>query len=354
MRSKSFSSVAAEFDDSLRSLDAIYEYYLQHQWTDGLPIIPPTEDKVAAMLDYISRDPQEEIGLMPPKYGRLTLEKIAINAVMAGCKPEYMPVVVAAVEGMLDGSFNLNAVQVTTHSSAPLIVLNGPIRHEIEINCGANCFGQGWRANATIGRAVRLIMVNVGGASPTNMGDLSTFGTPAKYTYCVGEYEEENPWESLHVERGFPKDASTVTVFAAEAPHNAMCRTPSTPEVLLETVVDSIVPKGSHSMIFTTETMIVISPEPAALLYNSGWTKKDIRGYLFDRARQPVGKLKRGGGWPTPQWPKWIDITDDSCLVPAAERPEDFIILVAGGPGVHCLVIPPYGMSRSVTREIKR
>ncbi len=344
----------AEFDDSLASLDLINEYYLERQWTDGLPIVPPTEEKVSAMLEYLGKDGRQELGLMPPRYGHLTLEKIAINSIMAGCIPPYMPVVIAAVEAMLEPSFNLNAVQATTHSSAPLIAVNGPIRQEIGINSGANCFGQGWRANATIGRAIRLIMVNIGGASPTNMGDLSTFGTPAKYTYCVGENEEESPWAPLHVERGFPKGASTVTIFAAESPHNAMCRTPSTPEALLETIVDSVVPMGSHSMCFTAETMIVISPEPADLFHSRGWTKKDIRGYLFDHARQPVGKLKRGGGWPTPQWPKWVDAKDDSCLVPAAEHPEDFIILVAGGPGVHCLVIPPYGMSRSVTREIKR
>ena len=353
MRPTISSSIAAEFDDSLQSLESIYEYYLEQQWTDGLPIIPPTEEKVASMLDRTGSDPQQELGLMPPKYGSVTPEKIAINAVMAGCKPDYMPVVMAAVEAILDPVFNLNAVQATTHSCAPLLVVNGPIRHELQINSGANCFGQGWRANATIGRALRLIMVNVGGASPTNMGDLATFGTPAKYTYCVGENEEESPWEPLHMERGFAKETSTVTVFAAEAPHNAMCRTPSSAEILLETVVDSIIPRGSHSMIFTAETLIVISPEPAALLRNSGWLKKDIRGYFFDRARQPVGKLKRGGGWPTSQWPKWVDVNDDECLVPAAEKPDDFILLVAGGPGVHCLVIPPYGMSRSVTCAIK-
>jgi hypothetical protein len=187
------------------SLEEISELYYERGWTDGLPIVPPTEDRVARMLSGTIRNAQEVVGEVPPGQGEGTVEKIAINAVMVGCTPDAMPVILAALEAMLEEPFNLYGIQATTHPVAPLLIVNGPIRNKIGINSGYNVFGQGTRANATIGRAIRLILVNLGGGIPGKL-DRSTQGQPSKYSFCIAENEEASPWAPLHVERGF--DAS--------------------------------------------------------------------------------------------------------------------------------------------------
>ncbi|MBI3300687.1 MAG: hypothetical protein HYZ72_01200, partial [Deltaproteobacteria bacterium] len=175
--------------------------------TDGLPVVPPTEERVKRMLAGADRDPQELIGTVGPNYGRATVEKVAINAVMAGCHPSYFPVVLAGVAALSDEKFNAHAINVTTFSATPLAIINGPIRQEIGVNCGHNALGHGFRANATIGRALRLIIMNIGGAKPQEITK-ATMGHPAQFTFCVGENEEESPWEPLHVERGFGREES--------------------------------------------------------------------------------------------------------------------------------------------------
>ena len=185
--------------------------------TDGLPVIPPTAARVRAAVEASGRRGDEVIGLVAPRYGRATVEKIAINAVMAGCRPEYLPVVIAAVEAICDPAFALVGVSGTTDAVTPLVILNGPVRRALDVNCGAGVFGAGWRANATIGRALRLVWANVGGATP-GLLSMSTFAQPGRYSYCIGEHEEASPWEPLHVEHGFAGRDSTVAVLAAEAP----------------------------------------------------------------------------------------------------------------------------------------
>src|SRR5215467_11235849 len=196
--------------------DAI-ESLFERGVTDGLPVVPPTRRLVDRAVAASGRDGGELIALVPPNYGRATVEKIAINAVMAGCRPDYLPVVLAAVEAMCDEKFDLLGVSGTTDAVAPLVIVNGPIRQALDINAGAGVFGPGWRANATIGRAVRLCWVNIGGARP-GVISMSTFGGPGRYTCCIGENEEASPWEPLHVEHGFDPADSTVGVMAAEAP----------------------------------------------------------------------------------------------------------------------------------------
>ena len=220
---KELKSKIVELPDSL---EEVYEYVCSQKWGDGLPIIPPTEERVWKFIDYIDREPDEILGEMPPVDGIVTIEKIAINAVMAGCLPEYMPVLIAAVEAMLEPEFNLQAIQATTNPAAPLAIINGPIRHQFNINCGRGCLGPGWRANATIGRAIRLILINIGGGLP-GVTDKATHGMPGKYCFCFGEDEEGNPWEPLHVERGFDKETSTVTIAGSQATHNCLTRTPT-------------------------------------------------------------------------------------------------------------------------------
>ena len=187
-------------------IDAI-EYYFERGVTDGLPVVPPTEARMMRMLGgHGAARPTRSIALVPPNYGAATLEKIAVNAVMAGCKPEYLPVVVAGVQAMCAEQVSLHGVQGTTHTATPLFIVNGPVRQQLDINCATGVFGSGWRANATIGRALRLIMINIGGARPAEI-DKSTMGHPGKYTFLIGEYEEASPWEPLHVEKGLPARA---------------------------------------------------------------------------------------------------------------------------------------------------
>jgi len=202
-----------EIPDDIWAAQAFFE---EKGWGDGLPIIPPTEERVAQMLAAAKRKPDEVIGAVPPRWAQATVEKIAINGVMAGCKPEYMPVLIAAVEAITDPKLNLYALQATTGGPAVMIIINGPIRKKLDINGGANALGEGWRANATIGRFVQLVKRNIGGSYPGTTCK-ATLGWPGKYSICVGENEEGSPWEPLHVERGFKAEQSTVTAISADA-----------------------------------------------------------------------------------------------------------------------------------------
>jgi len=335
------------------------ELFFARGWTDGLPILPPTEERVEAMLATLDRDPGEVVGVLAPRYGKATLEKIAINAVMAGCRPAYFPVVVAAIEAIADETFNLNGVQATTHVAAPLCIINGPVRRTLHINGGANCFGQGFRANATIGRAVRLCMINIGGGLP-GLVDEATFGHPGKYTYCVAENEEASPWEPLHVERGFRPEQSTVMVFAAEAPHSVSDHTSRNARGVLITVADTMATMGNNTMYKRGEMAVVIGPEHAATIAAEGWGKPEVKSFLFQEARRSLAELTRAGEyygdvtWER-YWPGWIDRNDPTARIPVVDRPEDLLVLVAGGTaGRFSLVIPGWGAhgTQAVTKVI--
>src|SRR4029450_6524935 len=189
--------------------EAVLAAFSEREWCDGLPIVPPPEERVRAMLGGVQ--PDRLLGVMPPLWRRVTLEKLAVNAVMAGCEPAAFPLVVAAVESMLDPAFNLYGVQATTHPVAPLLIVHGPIAEELGVHAGSGCFGPGFRANATIGRAIRLVLLNVGGAWP-GRHDMATQGSPAKVSCCITE-RRDAPWGPLH-------ETSMVTVFAGEPPHN--------------------------------------------------------------------------------------------------------------------------------------
>ncbi|MGH7377278.1 MAG: hypothetical protein ACREKK_07665, partial [Candidatus Methylomirabilales bacterium] len=338
---------------------AAVERFAGEGWTDGLPIVPPTAERVEAMLAVLGREPGEVVGRLAPRFGVATLEKVAINAVMAGCRPEYFPVVVAAIEAIADDEFNLNGVQATTHVAAPLCIVNGPVRRALDINGGPNCFGQGWRANATIGRAVRLCMINLGGGLP-GLTDKATFGHPGKYSYCVAEQEEASPWEPLHVSRGFRPDQSAVTLFAAEAPHSVSDHVSRTGRGILTTVADTLATMGNNNMYKQGECLVVIGVEHGQTLAEEGWGRRDVQQFLFETARRPLHRLKQGGEyygdatWEK-YWPKWIDRTDENALIPVVSRPEDILVIVAGGSvGRFSLVIPGWGRlgSRAVTKVV--
>src|ERR1043166_1151107 len=201
-----------EVEDDLWAVNAFFE---EKGWTDGLPIIPPTEERVGQTIAAVKRNPQDVIGVVPPRWAPATVEKIAINAVMAGCLPQYMPVLIAAAEALTDPKLNLYALQATTGGPAIMLIVNGPIRKQLNINGGSNVLGEGWRANATIGRCVRLIQRNIGGSYPGSTCK-ATLGWPGKYSICIAENEEASQWEPLHVERGFGRDQSTVTLISAD------------------------------------------------------------------------------------------------------------------------------------------
>ena len=330
------------------------ELFYEQGWTDGLPVVPPTAEKVRAMVERCGRPATDLIAELPPKGGKATVEKIATNAVMAGCLPEYMLVVLIALEAMMENSFNLRGVLCSTHVSTPLLIINGPIAKKLQINCAHNVFGPGWRANATIGRAVQLTLVNIGGAVPGVL-DKATFGHPGKYTYCIAENEGANPWEPLHVERGFRPEDSTVTVYAAEAPHNINNHGSDNARDLLTVIADSMAVLGGNHMYLGGECFVVLSPEHAATIAASGWRKKDVCSFLYEHARKPLRLLRLGGmyGADTQRnlWPRWVDHGDPDALIPPTRRLEDITILVAGGAGKHSVFVPGWG-SRSVTRKI--
>lgn len=328
------------------------ELFYERGWTDGLPVVPPTPTQVQAMLASVPRDPQEVVACIPPRQGLATVERIAVNAVMAGCLPGHLPVVIAAVQAMTEDRFGLRAIQSSTHSIAPLLIVNGAVTKRLDINGGSNAFGPGWRSNATISRAIRLILMNIGG-SIAGLSDKSTFGHPGKYTYCIAENEAANPWEPLHVERGLPGDASAVTLFAAEAPQNISDHASGTASGLLSTIAGSMISLGSSKL---GEMLLVLGPEHAAIIAGDGWSKADVRHYLFEKARLPFEKLKSWGDFLgiADLWPHWWNLTDAHARVPVVRRPEDILIIVAGGAGTRSMWVPGVyaPLSRSVTRAI--
>jgi hypothetical protein len=334
------------------SEETINSFFIEHGWSDGLPIIPPTEQRTMEMLFSLgSRDPQEVVAILPPRMGAATLEKIAINAVMAGCLPHYLPVIIAALKAISDERFGLRGVQSTTHPCSPLIVVNGPIAKKIGLNSKGNAFGPGVRANATIGRALRLILMNLGGAIPGET-DKSTQGQPAKYTYCVAENEEENPWQPFHVERGFSAEDSAVTVFAAEGPPNINEHNSVTGKGLLMSIAATMAQPGSNNaLFFTGEPVVMLCPEHAATLAKDGFSKEQIKEFLFKNARFSKKNLSEENLQYRRKFPEKYGEFIDCELMPIA-RKGDFVVMVLGGPGKQSCFIPTFG-NCSITKVIE-
>jgi len=335
-----------EFPGAYDDVDALYQ---ERGWTDGLPIVPPTEARVKAFLNWTDREPHEIVGVLPPRQGEATVEKIAINAVMAGCKPEYLPVVITAIEALADPLFNLDSVQATTHPVAPLIVVNGPIARELEINGGYNCFGQGFRPNVTIGRAVRLVLMNVGGGLP-GTGDRATQGSPSKIAYCVAENEAESPWEPLHVEAGLPADVSTVTTFGCEGPHNIQDHYSNTALGVLLVIAGSMGQAGSNNLLGRGWPLLSFGPEHAATVAKEGYSKKQVKEFLFEHARYPLAKL--GREYQQAQLSRHDVPAGPDTMVPIVRSAEDISIIVAGGAGKHSCWQPTFGDGTKPTRRV--
>ena len=339
--------------ESHDSFDRVNDYFYERGWTDGLPIVPPTETRINAMLlGMPGHDADELISIVPPKMGRATMRQIAVNAVMAGCRPAYLPVVVAALQAVSDPQYGLAHRQTTTHAGAPLIIVNGPLVERLKINCGRGLFGPGWRANATIGRALRLILVNIGGAGPDV--DASQTGHPGKYTYCIAEYEKANPWGPLHVERGFKSGQSVVTVVNAEAPHSMTENIQTDPIEIMRTFASSMATLGVNNLYSQGHPVLVLGIEHTQHIASAGWSKKDVKEALFELARQPWGAMKNRGKSKGPRFPESVDRSDDNSMVPIVCEADDLIVIVGGGAGGKSMFLPTAGgQSLSVSRLIE-
>ncbi|MGA2955091.1 MAG: hypothetical protein ABSF48_05155 [Thermodesulfobacteriota bacterium] len=345
----------AEEDERVMVADnseSIFQLFQARGWIDGLPFIPPNEERVAKMLTYAGRDPKEVFAILPPRWGEATVEKMAVNAVMAGCLPQYFPVVLAAVSAMAEEAFNLYAVQATTHPCSPLILINGPLAKELNINGRYNALGQGWRANASIGRAVRLILLNIGGGEPGVL-DRATVGQPGKYSYCLAENEAENPWTPLHVEKGFSKEDSTVTVFGAEAPHNINDHRSTSARDILKTIAHTIAVPGCNNALTGGEFLLLLGPEHAATIAGDGFSKKDVKKFLYEEARVPVEHFPMvSWPWIRQMRPHWAEAFEKKGKLPLVDRWEEIQIAVAGGAGKHSAFIPTFGATKPITRAI--
>ncbi|MFH1485686.1 MAG: hypothetical protein ABIH46_06420 [Chloroflexota bacterium] len=323
------------------SLAEAIDIFYQRGWTDGLPIVPPTEEAVEEMLAHTDRSPDELIGKIPPRWGKATVEKIAVNAVMAGCLPQYFPILLAATEGLADLSFNLFALQATTNPVAPLAIINGPVTRELGMNSGFNAFGPGWRSNATIGRAIRLIMTNIGGGIPGTT-DKAIQGQPAKYTFCIAENEAENPWEPLSVERGFDSGASTVTLVGVQAVHNFVAWA-STPGSILSTVANGMSAMGTNNLFHAGTALVGMNPGHAAILARSGYSKEGVKKFLFDNARVPMARLHPDE---VPHYQlrrPHLNWGVSDALITITDRWEDIMVVVVGAAGVHNVFMPTFG-----------
>ena len=290
-----------------------------------------------------------------PGIAEVTLEKVAINAVMAGCKPEHFPVVVAAVQAALKPDFNIASVQATTGGAAPAVIVNGPLARELGINGDSGCFGPGYRANAVIGRALRLFVRNVAGLIPGEM-DKATLALPARYTFCFAENEERSPWEPRHEELGLDSSASMVTLMGVRGMYTIMESTSPSGIQVLRTLVGSLRTIGFSNYYQTgtgAQMALVLCPEHAAEVHASGLSKKDVREYVFQNARMPLSRLKGIAHYGNRNWPKWIDETDPDAMIPIVGSADDVVVIVAGGDGRHSAWLAGWGVTRVVTQEIE-
>ena len=346
-------TTTVQWDSALEAIERCYEL----GWTDGLPVVPPTEQRVKEFIERSGRPSDEVVGELPERRREITVDKVAANAVMAGCLPEYMPVVLAATEAMLEPIFNLVGPSSSMGGSAILSIVNGPIAKELNINSRNNLFGPGNRANATIGRAVRLILMNACAAIP-GVFDRSVIGHPGKYTYCIAEADTETHWTPLHVERGFSPAESTVTVFAGESPRQI--RAVGHPEPIMMAIADVASSLGSNMStsgsvgdtgIGVRQGQIVVTIAGNSNLWKD-WTKSQIKEYLFNRTQRSVADLKaamvlKGD----------VEPSDGQIMIPLIPEPDDILLIFAGGEESNMSsVIPSWGPkvgSTAVTKLIR-
>ncbi len=348
-------SASVEVDnmiDAPADEEELNKLFCEKHWSDGLPIIAPTPERVARMVAGSKRPATEIVATIAPTFGDATVERIAINAVMAGCEPDYMPVLIAAVKAVASPAFNLQAVQATTNPVTPFIIVNGPVVQRLNINGGVNCLGPGTRANATIGRALRFVLQNIGGAVSGDM-DRATQGQPGKYTFCCAENEEASPWEALHVERGFDEFASTVTAAAVGGTLNINTHARDSAD-LLKMIAEAMTYSCANDYRMGGEPWIVLAPEHADTLHRAGYSKGDVKKLLWEMTKVPAGQMAVKDLERT-RHNRFAELGTllPETLVPISPEPRLISIVVAGGPGTHSIYLPGYGLIRSVTCAIE-
>jgi len=307
-----------------------FEYCFQ-AFGDALPVIPPTRERVDKIVRASGRDPEEVIVRIPPCYGEATVEKIAANAVMAGCVPEMMRVLIPLMRAVADERFNAHGVQATTHFAAPLIIVNGPVRRELGFHSRQNAFSNVARANSTLGRALQLILLNLGGARPEGI-DMSALGNPGKFSYCIAENEEENPWEPLHVDQGLAREQSAITLFAAEPPHGVSEHNARTAHGVLKSISYSLATVWSYRNCLGFEAVVALGPEHVHTIHRDGFTKQNVRDFLFENTGVPLRCYEGEAGEGVAQRGSYKQITIDgeSCYQ-KFRAPESIKIVVTGG-----------------------
>jgi len=310
------------------------EAMFERGWTDGLPVVPPTPERVERMLTGTRRAPDDVVAIVPPNLVDCTVEKIAINAVMAGCRPEYLPVVIAAVEAACTDTFNMHGLLATTWFSGPVVVVNGPITRAIGMNSGVNALGQGNRANATIGRALQLVVRNVGGGKPGEV-DRATLGQPGKYTFCFAEDEAGSPWVPMSVERGFAVDQSTVTLFAGEGPRGIVDQLSRDPESLSRSLAAGLRSVAHPKLALAFDAVLVVSPEHARVFREAGWDRARLRQELDEILTLDGNEIARGAGGITEGMPESLR----GVTVPKFRDGGLLIIHAGGGAGLFSSVI---------------
>ena len=312
-----------EFAEAEDEIEEMYDL----GWSDGLPLVPPTPERVLRMLRGTNRSSNETVAKAPPNLVDLTIEKIAINAVMAGCKPEYLPIVISALEAVCTDEFNMHGLLATTMPVGPVMFINGPIRHEVGMNSGMNLLGQGNRANSTIGRAVQLTIRNVGGGRPGEV-DRATQGSPSKIGLCFAEDEEGSPWNSYSQDQGFSPSQSTVTVFPGEGPRLITDQLSRSPEELARSLAAGLLANCHPKIILGMDAILVISPEHAARFSDAGWSKEDVNSAIITHSIRDTDELIRGANGIAEGLPK-----DFAGMELPKFRPEGGLIIVFGGGG---------------------
>ncbi len=332
--------------------EELMELFESRGWGDGLPLVPPTEERVERMLTTGTGDasPDAIVASLPPRLGEATRHRIAVNAVLAGCQPGLLPVVVTAVRALARPEINLRGVNATTHPVAPLVIVHGAAVTNLGFNSGLGTFGPGHRANATVGRAVRFVLMHIAGAR-AGSGDASTQGQPSKYSYCIAENTAASPWESYPRSVGVDA-ASAVTVTCGENPHNFHDMESEYPAGILEKGASVMSTLGSNNApVSSAEFFAILGPEHAATIAAAGWTRRDVQSFLFERARLPARVLR--GAFQVTQWRPWLHALGDDDLMPVTGHPDHIRVLVAGGAGKHSCIIPSWGMTRSVTLPLE-
>lgn len=337
-------SSTEDLDDDV---EVVSRWFHERGHTDGLPVVPPTRERVERMLSATSRPPDEDLGPVPPVNGHATVEKVAVNAVMAGCLPEYLPIVLTALELMLVPEFDLAGMQPTTNPLTPMLVVNGPIRERIGLNCSTGSMGPGWQPNATIGRAVRLALINIGGARPGEV-DKCTQGFVGKYTLCIGENEEESPWEPLHVERDFASDEDVLTVVGVNAAINIHDSSDDWHDVV-KTFCGSLPSLGTPNVVDPHATpVLALNPLHAAILDEGGFTKRDLKHHLVANTTLPPDALSHRREHLRRAEGEELYLVDGR--IPIVNDADDLLVVVTGGmQGGHSCFLPAghYGHART-------